>query len=60
MSDRKDPSGAARAVPGRTTPTPDYHYQQFSGKSGSVSSKPKAAPVQKIAALQNFTMTEGH
>lgn len=56
MSERKDTPGNVRIVPAKPTPSPDYHYQQYGGKSGSISATPQSAPTKKFAALQNFVL----
>jgi hypothetical protein len=56
MSDRKDAPGSVRIVPAKATPSPDYHYQKYGGKSGSISASPSSAPDKKFAALQHFVL----
>lgn len=58
MSDKKGAPDQARVVPGRTTPAPAYHYQQYHGKSGSLSTKAPASPERKVPALQNFVLNQ--
>jgi hypothetical protein len=58
MSERKDAPGGVRVTPGKATPTPDYRYQTYDGKSGSTSAKPQSAPPKKFAALQNFVLAD--
>jgi hypothetical protein len=53
MSDGKP---KATLSPGRETPSPEYRYQSFSGKSGSVSAKPQTVPERKFAELQNLVL----